>query len=364
MKPVKRNGCAQPFHRLQVLSWLVVTVLSGLFYGLLASNLKGPGWVVMTSVYSGSLGLCLVVGFLCTIIDPTDSAVKRLFAGGNDSREFSSSQYPRLCTRCNTHVGALSKHCNKCNRCTDRFDHHCDWLNNCIGGVNYRLFLVLLGTLELWTALELVVTVDVMVGIFLDVEPGKSLIRKFEVGDSGYCYIVAMMVIAVVCMLIVIGNGYLMLFHGWLRIKGLTTYDFIMERRKHRAHVEPASPDAGFSHRKSENSSVLAELNPSAGGENRPDYALEQREHQDATPSGVSEVELKKMFSRTIDNSSLPSCEKPTDMDFLPVNRKRKARESAYSGPDESSFGEEATEQPTGPARYKTGPLPEKAEFP
>lgn len=361
MKPVKRNGCAQPFHRLQVASWLAVALLSALFYALIASELTQPGWLTLTVLYSLSFCLCLVLGLLCTLKDPTDSAVKRLLEGGSNSGEFSSSLYPRLCTRCNTHVGALSKHCNKCNRCTEQFDHHCDWLNNCIGRDNYRLFVLLLGTLEVWTVLELAAAGYVMLGIFLEMEPGCRLVRKFAVGDSGYCYLVALMLMALVCILIVIGNGYLILFHAWLRIKGLSTYDFIMERRKRRANVEPSS-DAAFSQRKSENSSVLVELNQS-GGENRAECALEPRDHQDATPSGASDFDLRKMFSRTIDNSSLPSCEKPTDMDFLPSNKRRRARESIFSA-EENSGSDEPTEQPQGPGRYKTGPLPLRTEFP
>lgn len=361
MKPVKRNGCALPFHHLQVLSWCIVSLLSALFYSLVVSSLTQSGWLALTALYSLSLSLSLVFGLLCTLHDPTDSAVRKLLEGKSNSGEFSSSLYPRLCTRCNTHVGALSKHCNKCNRCTESFDHHCDWLNNCVGAGNYRMFVLLLCTLEMWTGLELVTVVYVLMGIFVDEEPGKSLVMRFEVGDGGYCYIVAMLTIAVLCILIVIGNGYLILFHGWLRIKGLSTYDFIMERRKRRSQVEPSS-DAAFSQRKSENSSVLVELNMS-GGENRGEHTLEQRDHQDATPSGASDFESRKMFSRTIDNSSLPSCEKPTDMDFLPSNKRRRARESIFSV-EENSCDEDVIEPPQGPGRHRTGPLPLRTEFP
>lgn len=358
MKSVKRHGCTRPFHRLQLLSWLVIAALSSLFYVLLASPLTAPGWRVITALYSLLFGLCLLFGLLCTLSDPTDTAVKKLFEGSNESREFSSSLYPRLCTRCNTHVGALSKHCNKCNRCTDRFDHHCDWLNNCIGGANYRLFVLLLGTLELWTGLELVVAGQVLGGIFLGREPGKSLLHSFEVGDGGYCYLMAVMGMAVTCMLIVIGNGYLIVFHTWLRCKGLTTYDFVMERRKRRSQVKPTA-DPPISVRKSENSSALIELNGSAAENNRAGCAFE---HRNYTPS--CESDLKKMFSRTIDNSSLPSCDKPTDTDFQPANKRRRAHESIFSSAEEDSSSEAASEQPQAPARHRTGPLPCRPEFP
>jgi len=357
MKAVKRQGCSRPFHRVQLLSWLVVSALGSLFYVLLASPLTAPGWVVITALYSLSFALCLLFGLLCTISDPTDAAVKKVFKGGNASREFSSTLYPRLCTRCNTHVAALSKHCNKCNRCTDRFDHHCDWLNNCIGGANYRLFVLLLGTLEIWTGLEVAVAEQVLEGIFMGREPGKSLVRDFEVGDGGYCYLMALMGMAVVCMLIVIGNGYLILFHTWLRLKGLTTYDFIMERRKRQSQVKPI-PDTLIMARKVENSSTLMELNGAAAGDNRASCALEHRIY---TPS--CESDFKKMFSRTIDNSSFPSCDKPTDTDFQPANKRRRAQESIFSSAEEDSNSEVASEQQV-PARQRTGPLPCRPEFP
>ena len=360
MKSAKRNGCARPFHRLQLLSWLIVSLLSSLFYSLLASALTSTGWLALTALYSLCLGLCLLFGLLCTIRDPTDLAVRKLLSGGNSSGEFSSSLYPRLCTRCNTHVGSLSKHCNKCNRCTDRFDHHCDWLNNCIGGVNYRLFVLLLGSLEIWIGLELVVAGQVLVGIFMDMEPGSSLVRRFEVGDGGYCYIVVMMMMTVACILIFIGNGYLILFHGWLRCNGITTYDYIMERRKSRSQIKPA-PDASGSMHKCENSSVIAELSLPGPAEERAECPFQQRDYHDASPS---DDELKKMFSRTIDNSSLPSCDKPTDMDFQLGNKRRRAQESMFSSAEEISGSEHPTEQPQAPIRHRTGPLPDKSDFP
>ena len=359
MRPGKRNGFSLPFHRLQVISWVVVALLSGLFYSVIGVNLESEAQIVVFCGYSMMLALCLLCGFLCTLCDPTDVAVKMRYSQKNYAYEFNSSQFPRLCTRCNTHVGAQSKHCNKCNRCTAMFDHHCDWLNNCIGAGNYRLFVGLLGTVEGWVNIELAVTLYYMSDIFRG--QGDTLIAHYSLGDKGYCFVIMLMVTAIICVMVALGTGYLIVFHVWLRVKGITTYEFIVERRK-KNRVEQ-SPQPQASQRKSNNSSIAVELSASVP-EVRPELTP-SHEHHDASPSQSSDPQsLKKLFSRTIDNSSFPSCqERPTDMDSSFIIKRRKARETVMS-PAGDDYELEGANESGDMEGYKTGPLPSRPDFP
>lgn len=40
-------------------------------------------------------------------------------------------------------------HCRVCDRCVERLDHHCPWVANCVGVNNHKVFVMLLGCLEL-----------------------------------------------------------------------------------------------------------------------------------------------------------------------------------------------------------------------
>jgi hypothetical protein len=110
-------------------------------------------------------------------------------------------------------VSESSKHCSQCDKCIDGFDHHCFWLNNCIGRSNYRTFCFLLAFLEL----------EMFFICFLD------FLVIFRLGvDENFLVVVQL----VFDFLIGVANGYLICFHVWLKVKKITTYEFILARRK------------------------------------------------------------------------------------------------------------------------------------
>ncbi|KAM7321930.1 hypothetical protein ACRRTK_018771 [Alexandromys fortis] len=60
------------------------------------------------------------------------------------------------CPKCCFHRPPRTSHCPWCNICVEDFDHHCKWVNNCIGHRNFRLFMLLILSLCLYSGALLV----------------------------------------------------------------------------------------------------------------------------------------------------------------------------------------------------------------
>ncbi|XP_006869496.1 PREDICTED: probable palmitoyltransferase ZDHHC19 [Chrysochloris asiatica] len=60
------------------------------------------------------------------------------------------------CGKCCFHRPPRTYHCPWCNICVEDFDHHCKWVNNCIGHRNFRLFMLLVLSLCLYSGAVLV----------------------------------------------------------------------------------------------------------------------------------------------------------------------------------------------------------------
>ncbi|XP_064123216.1 palmitoyltransferase ZDHHC19 [Loxodonta africana] len=60
------------------------------------------------------------------------------------------------CRKCCFHRPPRTYHCPWCNICVEDFDHHCKWVNNCIGHRNFRLFMLLVLSLCLFSGAMLV----------------------------------------------------------------------------------------------------------------------------------------------------------------------------------------------------------------
>ena len=123
-----------------------------------------------------------------------------------------------ICILCRSNIKITSKHCKKCDKCIEEFDHHCNWLNNCVGKDNYIWFYVLL----LFLILYLSYNVSVCCIMFFN---GRNLNKKTF--KSITCIVVG------VVDLVIEGNLiYLFIVHTWLRCKGMTTYDYIVQKEE------------------------------------------------------------------------------------------------------------------------------------
>lgn len=127
-----------------------------------------------------------------------------------------------MCSLCGTFVSASSKHCGRCNRCVAHFDHHCKWLNNCIGDSNYFLFICTIVATGLFEAVE--IAFDVIAFCYWE---NDDMETKFPL----------VLVHLILSILAEIGIFQLILMHIYLRCRHMTTYEFLLSRRLHKAKV-------------------------------------------------------------------------------------------------------------------------------
>lgn len=148
--------------------------------------------------------------YLCTATDPSDALIK-----DHKYDPALDEYYEAMCTLCNAYVRPTSKHCSVCNRCTSEFDHHCKWINNCIGGLNYRVFILMIVSLESNLLISAV---------------AELIIIAYLSSNSAIFMIITIDLVA--SLLILVLNGNLIAFHIYLYVKRITTYEYILERRK------------------------------------------------------------------------------------------------------------------------------------
>lgn len=147
------------------------------------------------------------------------------------------------CRYCDFEVQSESKHCRVCDKCVHIFDHHCKWLNICIGQANYRYFFVLVSSistqllflcgLSIWVIESIVDdTIESAANFhsFYGNEPATMTASELEAdGESllaGVCVLMSLAFLTVTSLLHLLG------LHVWLRCHGLTTFAWIMQRRK------------------------------------------------------------------------------------------------------------------------------------
>lgn len=212
----KKNGFTQPINCEQICGLLTGLFLILIYCIIILPILRSPWQIVNSVIYS-----ILVVGTLtftgiAAYIDPTDYQTS-----------YNSIKY---CTICSRNVSNDSKHCGQCNRCVASFDHHCSWINNCVGKCNYRYFILTVIFLEGFMLFQFCNSIYI---INTQVQNPEEL-RKIFQKELVY----AMMALsALFSGIFCLSNGALICFHGYLNIKRLTTYEFIVERRKRSSKI-------------------------------------------------------------------------------------------------------------------------------
>ncbi|CAG9324995.1 unnamed protein product [Blepharisma stoltei] len=122
------------------------------------------------------------------------------------------------------HVKEDTKHCATCLRCVDRFDHHCKWLNNCVGRKNYKIFICLLPVVSLTLVDLIIFKLIVIVNGFLY---GVGIDQNLE-----NLILAVLVLFLIIDTLGLIGIIYLQMLHFWLWVNGMTTYEFIVKKKK------------------------------------------------------------------------------------------------------------------------------------
>ena len=156
------------------------------------------------------------------------------------------------CYLCKSNVAKSAKHCRACDKCVVHFDHHCRWLNNCVGKRNYRVFFFFLTT----TMLSVIAQFSIGVYLLTVAALNDDALRTRRTSPAAprcppscsddsrppavadvYPHLSRGALIGLVSFmqLLLLLGGFLLIqlwgFHVYLRLEGITTYDYIMRKR-------------------------------------------------------------------------------------------------------------------------------------
>lgn len=210
MNMAKRPTCPQ------LISWLLVLISTIGLFTTIVPLIRPPSFYIVTILYSFSLCAVLYTGAAVTF-------------SNNSSIQSSVQTEDQLsfCTVCQITVHVTSKHCRLCNRCIYGFDHHCKWANNCIARNNYASFIWLLCSVCSASSVILAAGIKVLVeGDF-----SEKTEEAFNTKDSRGI-LAGAIVTMVISGCVTVHCCMLLSLHLFLKCKGLTTYEFIVLRRK------------------------------------------------------------------------------------------------------------------------------------
>lgn len=177
---------------------------------------------VLTGIYGGLALLTMIFWARSSRIDPSDPRIY------GEKIPFKGTQI-NYCTICKSTVEMQSKHCAKCDRCTENFDHHCEWLNNCIGSRNYRSFFGATLSMTLLVLMKLMMAIYLLISGLIDSSILEIPDNFEEKNPNKFMVFIGVSSFKDPFLLLVLLN--LLGFHIWLKIKGISTYQHLMNNR-------------------------------------------------------------------------------------------------------------------------------------
>ncbi|CDU22057.1 related to ERF2-subunit of a palmitoyltransferase [Sporisorium scitamineum] len=156
-----------------ILSYLLLLVLGGLFYGFeaawLSTNISPAviaifAYIWLQAVVNMGVTAFRDPGVIPRNLDPDPPCVlgdtpfeprRHALADPEDPMAIPVQRVLRIrnqvvkvkwCETCGTYRPPRSSHCRVCDNCVENIDHHCTYLNTCIGRRNYVSFMVFLAT--------------------------------------------------------------------------------------------------------------------------------------------------------------------------------------------------------------------------
>jgi palmitoyltransferase ZDHHC1/11 len=216
----RKNAFSKPLGGLQIFSW-ITSLAFLIFYSLFTIIFLEVQEIVIPIQYISSSLL-----FISTLF----TLYYWLKVSKSDPSDNFSSKSEIRCNICSAYVHAKSKHCLKCNKCVYKFDHHCALLNHCIGKANYKEFIVLLISLLIKCITALVFSILVVFRFFNSnskLEERTKVLGKVSLNSV----LIINSILICFCALIVSLSITLLAMHLYLKIKGLTTFEYIMSKR-------------------------------------------------------------------------------------------------------------------------------------
>ncbi|KAL4500535.1 hypothetical protein ABPG72_002959 [Tetrahymena utriculariae] len=226
-RDVKINGCSTPFTLYQIISWIIFIAEGIWVFYIFTEFIKDQNTLKIVYFILNGLfySLILIFGIIASCCNPIDDMITMQQKG----IKIDESKMTHQCKICNLFVSQKTKHCGVCNKCVFEFDHHCEWLNNCVGSKNYKYFILLVCSL-IGELLACISYIGYSLSLYSNdydsyvQRSGFSLSYKAFLGLS-----IAVITINLICFLFCL---QLILYHVWLNIKGISTYEHIVQSRK------------------------------------------------------------------------------------------------------------------------------------
>ncbi|XP_076340541.1 uncharacterized protein LOC143241016 isoform X2 [Tachypleus tridentatus] len=271
----RSNGWSLPLHPLQALAWFFLLLFAVVYFGVLVPSIPCGVWQIIAYVVSfGCYSASKVIHGISVSLNPADpNVLAKKFSGPCPTFDRTKHVHVienQFCYICEVKVGLKSKHCSACNKCVAEFDHHCKWLNNCVGGRNYKFFLLCVGSALVGCFTIFLVCLVLTVAYFdpyswiytfekvtsssstsdvpdssvdFDAFPLNSTYLPSANSTSGYMFYVFVPVEENIWLAVVLWSGglsslavgllgHLLAFHVYLMCQGLSTYDYIVQRRE------------------------------------------------------------------------------------------------------------------------------------
>ena len=256
----RSNGWQCPWNVYMVAVWFFIVLFSIFYFGTLLPFVPAiPRYLFYV------IGMCLftvviVTDIIAISINPSDRHISGL-SGKNKVRPiFDRSKHNHVienlyCNLCQSEVGYKTKHCKTCDKCVSDFDHHCKWLNNCVGDRNYWAFFVCVSVGFFGVVLNFIGCVSLFILFFASRRDLKwwdgmfpcsndtntsVCIRLFQVEVPDPVFPVLMAVECILCIIGLCLLGQLFFFHVYLRIIGMSTFDYLTRKEdvKHKKLVK------------------------------------------------------------------------------------------------------------------------------
>ncbi|XP_012251379.2 palmitoyltransferase ZDHHC1 [Athalia rosae] len=237
------HGLQFPLHPQQVVGWIA---LFGIAVGTFTTVLphSGPNIQPIVSALIGvTFTLHVAAHLVALLLDPADPQV-RAQSSRKIIPEFDRTKHLHViengrCHLCNINTtNKRTKHCSICNKCIAQFDHHCKWLNNCIGGRNYIAFIVCV----ISAVVSALAVTGVSVAELALINVDGNILTNWHLSMDNVTLPTAqstpgtgsLIVISLVGILSAIAAAlliHLCFFHGYIACLGITTYEYVRNKR-------------------------------------------------------------------------------------------------------------------------------------
>lgn len=223
---MRRNGLSLPLSCQQIISYLLYCTYLFSYNYLMFRKTISVFHQIDQIFFNALLLLSLSMHLATSLIDPVDPHLT------NTNGSLKEEPVRIKCNICQSEIYTYSQHCLKCNKCVYIFDHHCKWVNNCIGKSNYKFFFALLLSTFFLSLFRTVIGISAMVIVFPN-----------ELDDHDYISMSFIILMTIISTLVLIFCTYLLVFHIYLGIHRLSTFEYNRDHRKNKRRIVPRTPD-------------------------------------------------------------------------------------------------------------------------